>query len=126
MYPGTDILEVARLSKALAKHPRLKTKLFTEAEIVECEAKCTPTVSYAGRYAAKEAVLKALGTGFRYVKWHDLEIVKDLLGKPVVKLYGAAKQIALDKNIIEVRVSISHTRELALAFAIAVSGEEQG
>lgn len=124
MYPGTDLLEIRRMAQALKRRPTLKSRLFTDGEIAECEAKGTPVASFAGRFAAKEAILKAFGTGLRGVKLLEIEILTDVLGKPQVSLYGAARELARRQNISEVRVSISHTRDLAMAFALALTREE--
>ncbi len=125
MYPGTDIIEIKRISRALEKYPQLKTRLFTEAEITECETRGNPAMSFAGRFAAKEAILKALGTGLRGLKWVDIEVVSNCLGQPEVHLSGPALELAVSLNIYDVRVSISHTREMAIAFAMALTGEEK-
>jgi len=124
MFPGTDLIEIRRIDDALTRRPLLKSRLFTPAEIVECEGKGSPAASFAGRFAAKEAVLKALGTGLSGVKWVDVEIVSDSFGRPQVCLHRAACELARGQNIAQVRVSISHTRALAMAFALALTGED--
>ncbi len=126
MYPGTDVIEIGRVARALVRHPLLKARLFTAAEIAECEGKGNPAASFAGRFAAKEAVLKALGTGLRGVNWLDIEIRNNSLGEPEVSLFGPALELARSRNVQEIRVSISHSRDMALAFALALTREERG
>ncbi len=125
MYPGTDLIEIGRVAQAMVRHPLLKARLFTEAEMAQCEGKGNPAASFAGRFAAKEAVLKALGTGLRGVKWRDIEIITNALGEPEVSLFGPALELARNRNLYEIRVSISHSRDLALAFALALTREER-
>lgn len=124
MYPGTDLIEIERVVLALKRHPQLKERLFTEQEIWQCEEKGFPAASLAGRFAAKEAVLKAFGTGLRGLKWLDIEIVCDSMGKPEVFLHGEAAALACKLGISKVKVSISHSREMALAFAVALTGRD--
>ncbi|HZW82245.1 MAG TPA: holo-ACP synthase [Candidatus Deferrimicrobium sp.] len=123
MYPGTDLIEINRVSKALSRTPKLKMRLFTTMEIVQCEQKGNPLESFAGRFAAKEAVLKALGTGLRGLNWVDIEVVNNDLGRPEVRLYGAALELARQLGIYEIKISISHSRDLAVAFALALTRE---
>jgi holo-[acyl-carrier protein] synthase len=123
MYPGTDLIEINRVSKALSRTPKLKMRLFTTMEITQCEQKGNPLESFAGRFAAKEAVLKALGTGLRGLNWVDIEIINNDLGRPEVRLHGAALVLAKELSIYEIRISISHSRELAVAFALALTRE---
>ena len=125
MYPGTDLIEVERVATAILRRPAIKQRLFTPREIAECEGKGNPIASFAGRFAAKEAVLKSLGTGLRGVKWVEIEIIGDSLGRPEVQLYGAALKLAKELRITTIRVSISHISKLALAFAVALTGEEK-
>lgn len=123
MYPGTDLIEINRVSKALSRTPKLKMRLFTTMEILQCEQKGNPLESFAGRFAAKEAVLKALGTGLRGLNWVDIEVVNNDLGRPEVRLYGAALELARQLGIYEIKISISHSRDLAVAFALALTRE---
>jgi holo-[acyl-carrier protein] synthase len=77
----------------------------------------------AGRFAAKEAISKVLGTGVRYVRWREMEILPDPKGKPIVALYGRARSVAGALQLGEISVSITHTGDLALAFAMALGKE---
>ncbi|WP_035571318.1 holo-ACP synthase [Halonatronum saccharophilum] len=117
---GIDIIEIERIREGMERHSRFKKRFFTEEEIDYCEKHKVPWSYYAGRFAAKEAVVKALGTGFRGFKWQDIEIVKDELGKPEVKLKNRAKDLALEMGIDKIMISISHSRDYAAAQAVAL------
>ncbi|GAB6099921.1 holo-ACP synthase [Halanaerocella petrolearia] len=117
---GVDIIEIERIEKAINKRDRFKYRFFTEDEIEYCEEYQKPWSHYAARFAAKEAVVKALGTGFREFKWKDVEINNNKLGKPEVILYNKAKRLAEDKEITEVMLSISHSHDYAVAQAVAI------
>ncbi|WP_320046913.1 holo-ACP synthase [uncultured Ilyobacter sp.] len=112
---GNDIVEIDRIKKAIGKNPRFKDRVYTSKEIDYLEKKSDPYPGYAGRFAAKEAISKAMGTGIRGFNLCDIEIVNDSLGKPEVKFYGA-----LEEKYKEFRVmlTISHSREYATAMAI--------
>ena len=116
---GTDILETKRMATLVARgRPYLET-IFTALEIEYCESKARPSEHYAARYAAKEAVLKALGTGWRDgLAFSDIEIRNDELGKPQVFLHGKVKELCDRLQIRQTLVSLSHTREIAIAVAI--------
>ena len=114
---GIDIIEIARVRQAVnAPHgPRFLERVFTERERAYC---CTGSVKYnslAARFAGKEAVAKALGTGFRGMNWKDIEIINDALGKPTVILHAAAQKRAMEMAVTEVHISLSHTHTLAFA-----------
>ena len=118
MYPGIDIIEIGRFDKACQRHPRLKLRLFTERELCMLDGKGAP--SLAARFAGKEAVFKALGTGLRGLSWHDIEIFDNELGEPIVFLSEKAVARARTRGAAQVRLSLSHSRELAVAMAILV------
>lgn len=116
---GTDIIEVARIEEKLARTKGLKTKLFTEREIGYCESKRRSGPHFAARFAAKEAFLKALGTGWRGgFQFDEVEIVNDRLGKPEVVTYGKIKEFCLEKGISSAFVSLSHIKDLAKAVVV--------
>jgi len=117
---GVDIVEVERMKKALERREQLFDRLFTSGERKYCSAKVKPYRHYALRFAAKEAVLKSLGTGLRGVKWTDIEINHDTLGKPQVSLTGKAAQKANDIGVDEILISLSFSRENAVASAVAL------
>jgi holo-[acyl-carrier protein] synthase len=116
---GTDILETRRMAKLVARgRPYLET-IFTAMEIDYCEGKGSSSEHFAARYAAKEAVLKALGTGWRDgLAFTDIEVRNDELGKPEVVLHGKVKELFERQQIRHTVLSLSHTREIAIAVAI--------
>lgn len=120
---GVDLVEVARLRQS-PRAERLLARLFTPVELAESEG-AQRWLSLAARFAAKEAVLKALGTGLRGMGWQDIEIRRDALGKPTVRLAGGAARRAGELGVTEVLVSLSHTREYAVAQAMAIRAEVQ-
>lgn len=123
---GIDLVEVARIAAANEKHgPAFAGRYLTEAERAYCDAQARPEIHQAARFAAKEAVAKALGTGIGGdCGWLDIEIVRDAdTGAPGVRLTGAAAAFAKHHGIARVLVSLSHTRETAMAQAMAVTGD---
>ena len=118
---GTDIVEIARLAKSLEK---IKEHCFTASEIAYAENFRDPVPHFAGRWAAKEAFAKALGTGFgESCAWLDLEIVNDCKGKPGMRISGAARQTFSALGGKTVHLSISHEKNYASAFII-IEGEK--
>ncbi len=112
---GIDLVEVPRIRGMLEKHgSRFKERTFTAGEIAYCDACADPAMHYAARFAAKEAAAKALGTGLwsEGVNWTDIEVIREADGKPSLLLHGAAKTHAGGRSCL---VSLTHTRELALA-----------
>ncbi|MDD2554667.1 MAG: holo-ACP synthase [Desulfotomaculaceae bacterium] len=121
---GTDIIEIARIKQAYERSgDRFLEKVFTPGERNFCNARRDRFPCYAARFAAKEAVLKALGTGLAGCGFVDVEVHRTGGGRPEIKLHGAAAEIAKEKGIASILISISHNRENAVAFAIA-AGEE--
>ncbi len=120
---GTDIVECLRIANMIEKHQDVFIgRVYTSGEIEYCSGRKSATQHYAGRWAAKEAILKAMGTGWSNgIQWTDIEIANQMGGKPFVKLAGAAKEIAESRGISEILISISHCRLFATAFATAVS-----
>lgn len=114
---GIDIIEVYRIEETLARTPRFVTRVFTEAERTYCDSKGVARAqSYAARFAAKEAFLKALKTGWRgEITWHDIEVVNDADGVPSLNVKGAAKQILEKLGADKIHLSMSHTAEHAIA-----------
>lgn len=115
---GTDIVEIDRINKAIERTPNFINKLFTKKEIEYFISRKMRPEFIAGKFAAKESVAKALGTGFRKFGFRDIEIDKDELGKPLVLLSGGAKEIADKFGDYKLHLSISHGRENAIAYAI--------
>ena len=119
---GTDIVECLRVGRMIEEHGELfLTRVFTEREVRYCQSRKRATEHFAGRWAAKEAILKCLGSGWRKgLCWTDMEIRNDPNGKPAVLLCGAAKESAQQLRITDILLSISHCRAYATASAIAV------
>lgn len=115
---GVDIVEVYRI-KCLCGKKRFLDRFFTKKELEPICGKANFYHSIAGKFAAKEAVVKTLGTGFRYFKFKDVQILNDKLGKPYVVLSGNAREIAKKKGFAQILVTISHCRDYAVAFAVA-------
>lgn len=117
---GIDIVEVDRIGQALDRHgQRLLERLYTEREMQDCPPGPNRARQLAARFAAKEAVLKALGRGLRGVRWVEAEIVKDRWGRPEVRLHGAMQRLADELGVAAVLVSLSHGRDYACAQAVA-------
>jgi holo-[acyl-carrier protein] synthase len=116
---GVDICEIARMERALARHPTMRARVFTPEEIAYCDGKARPAESYAGRFAAREAVIKALG-GYRSRRWQDISVTRNPAGAPAILLAGHAKRRADGLGVAEVLVTFTHEKTNAVAFAIAV------
>ena len=117
-FVGLDLIEIERIAAALVRHPvRFRERVYTEREVAECERKPDPAQSYAGRFAGKEAVGKALGRGVPFT-WSEIEITGR--GKPQVTLSGSMLAAAARLGVTRVDLSMTHTRTTAAAVAIAV------
>jgi holo-[acyl-carrier protein] synthase len=118
---GTDIIECLRIAQMIDRHGELFIRrVYTDHEIAYCSTKKAATQHYAGRWAAKEAVLKALGTGWvRGISWRDVEVRHKPGGAPTVALRGGAKEVLERSGITHMHISISHCRSHAVAYAIA-------
>lgn len=115
---GVDIIEIARIGEAVEANSNFIEKLFSKNEIEYLETRNLRPEYIAGRFAAKEAVSKALCTGFRGFNLKDVEIDRNSLGKPVVTLRGKAKQLAEKNGNYKMHISISHDRNSAIAYAV--------
>jgi len=117
---GIDIVEVYRIAETMTRTPRFAERVFTTVERDYCDSKgAAAAQSYAGRFAAKEAFLKAIKTGWRgKVTWHDIEIVNDEQGVPTLNIAGEAKKILSDRGAQYIHLTISHTAEHAVAQVI--------
>ncbi|MDA0263379.1 MAG: holo-ACP synthase [Chloroflexi bacterium] len=114
---GVDIIEIPRIKQVLDRYgQRFLNRVFTSDEIEYCRGRAP---NLAGRFAAKEAAMKALGTGVRGVGWKDIEVVRADSGAPSLKLHGRAGQRAKRLQISELSLSMSHSREYAVAFVVA-------
>ena len=115
---GTDLIEIVRIQRAIEKNPHFMERVYTANEIVYCRRKKNAWQSFAARFAAKEAVSKALGTGIGPVGLMEIEIVNAENGQPKVVLHGKALQLAADRNIQRVHISLSHSEAYAMATAV--------
>ena len=117
---GTDIVSIERIKNAIVKFKeKFQGKIFTREEWDYCWNKKNPYPSLAARFAAKEAVLKALGTGKSGIKWRDIEIKLDPKGKPSINLSGLAAETARTQYISNFNLSLSHCSKYAVAFVVA-------
>ncbi len=117
---GVDICEIDRMERALARHPAMSERVFTAEERAYCDGKARPAESYAARFAAREAVIKAIG-GYRGKRWQDISVSRHLTGAPSIILAGNAKVRADALGISRVLITFTHERALAVAMAVAVS-----
>ena len=121
---GVDMLEIARMEKVLERRPSFARRVFTEDERAYCDRLARPAKHYAARFAAREAVLKALGTGFsRGIGLADVSVARNEAGRPEVVLAGRALEIAREQGVREVAISLSYTHDVAVANAVAVTDE---
>src|SRR6266700_7491159 len=120
---GIDIAEVPRIAESIVRFgDRFLRRIFTEEEIRYCESKSNRIERYAARFAAKEAAMKALGTGWsRGVRWRDIEVFRQPGGRPTIKFHGKAAELAARMNTKNVALSLSHTSEQAIAQVILES-----
>ena len=114
---GVDITDISRISDLIERlGDRFLKRVFTDAEIRYCNSKAAPPQSYAARFAAKEAVFKAVGTGLvKGFSWHDIEVVNDEAGKPIIQLYHKTARLLAGKRL---HLSLSHTNKLAIAMVV--------
>jgi len=116
---GIDIIEVSRIRSVMERDIGFREKIFTPGEIAYCETKKHKYENYAARFSAKEAFLKAIGTGWRFgIRFADIDVYHDEYGKPLIKLTGKAEQLAKDEGISKIHVSLSHLKEMATAIVI--------
>ena len=118
---GVDIVEIARMKKILERTPSFARKVFSCEECCYCEDTAMPEVHFATRFAAKEAVVKALGTGFT----RGIEVKRSSKGRPYVVLSGRAKQVAKELGVRELPISLSYTHTDAVACALAITEDSQ-
>ena len=119
---GIDLIKVSRVQRLLSGHKKHLRKIFTLAEIGYCQERRYQFQHFAARFAAKEAMFKALGTGWNgEIKWTDIEVVRDEMGKPKIDLHGKAKEMAERINVRDILVSLSHCSDYAIAEVILVS-----
>jgi len=115
---GVDLIEIARIEEVIARHGKhYLERIYTPAELEQCGKRAE---SLAGRFAAKEAVAKALGCGIGDVSWQEIEVLGDEQNAPVLTLHGAAKQKAEELGLGTWSVSISHSQSHSVAFVVAI------
>ncbi len=124
---GIDLIECERISRMMGTYPeKFLGRILTDAERTYVESKRDPTPHVAGRFAAKEAVLKVLGTGWRgEISWRDIEVLNDKHGQPHVSLTGESARVAERLGITQILLSITHTPNYGAASAIGVSEREE-
>ncbi len=120
---GTDIIECVRIAQMIEKHGEVfLQRVFTQKEIQYCSSRKAANQHYAGRWAAKEAALKVLGTGWaKGILWTDVEVVNEVSGAPTLVMTGKAAEIARELGIRKVMITISHCRAYATAFATGIA-----
>jgi phosphopantetheine--protein transferase-like protein len=122
---GVDLCEVGRMRRVLERTPGFATRVYTEDERAYCRAHRDPSERFAARFAAKEAVLKALGVGLGACAFREIEVVRAESGEPSLALHGAAATLAAERGIAAWHISLSHTSLVAEALAIAVGSPER-
>ena len=116
---GIDIIEVARIQAQVDRDHGFRERIYTAGEIGYCEGKKNRGQHYAARFAAKEAFMKALGTGWRLgVRFVDIEVYRDEMGRPLLRVAGKAAELAQQAGIRQTHVSLTHTRETASAIVV--------
>ena len=123
---GIDLVDCPRIEQMLERHgERFLSRVFTPTERAYAEAKRNTVEKLAGRFAAKEAILKLLGTGWRgKIAWTDVEVVNNAAGQPEVTLAGEVKEIADELGIGHISISITHTANFAIASAVALTEKQ--
>jgi holo-[acyl-carrier protein] synthase len=117
---GVDITEVSRIAHVIERFgERFLRRVFTDAEIAYCRSKHNATERFAARFAAKEAAMKAIGTGLRHgITWHDCEVGREPGGRPTIRYRGRAAEFAAKLGAKRAHLSITHTEDSALAWVI--------
>ena len=121
---GIDLAEVPRIAEAVERFgERFLRRIFTEAEMLYCDSKANRMERYAGRFAAKEAAMKAIGTGWRGgVAWTDFEVQRRPGGRPAIVFHGIAAELASKLGVKNASLSITHTKDTAMAQVILEDG----
>ena len=125
VLPGIDLVETVRIARAIERQGEAFLKrVFTDGERAYCDSRANSAGSYAARWAAKEAVAKALGTGIGGdALWTEIEVVREVSGQPLIKLHGTAAALAARMGVTEVRISLTHTEHYAAAFAVLTTSD---
>ena len=121
---GVDMVDIARMERVLSRTPRFAVRVFTPEERAYCDATPRPAAHYACCFAAREATLKALGCGFGPgIRYGDVSVTQDAQGRPQVVLAGRVAEVAREGGVLAIAVSLSFTREMAVANAVATTAE---
>ena len=124
---GTDLVKISRIERAGENHPGFIERVFTPKEREYCNRQKFPAQHYAARFASKEAVLKAFGTGLSAgMKWTDIEVLHGEGGGPIVNISGVAKDLADLKGVMQIMLSYSHDEGYAVAYAVLIGGARYG
>lgn len=123
---GIDVVEVSRIEESIAEFgDKFLGRIFTEREREYCQKQKRAAIHYAARFAAKEAISKAFGTGIgKDVGWRDLEILRKLSGEPEVQLHGQARDFAEQKGVGDIKISLTHAEHYAAANAVILSQDK--
>jgi holo-[acyl-carrier protein] synthase len=121
---GIDVCEVPRMRTVLGRRPRLADRVFTEAERAYAARKRDPTERLAARFAAKEATMKALGVGIGTIGFAEIEVVRGPRGAPNIALTGKAAEWAKRRNVVEWKVSLTHSELVAVAVVVGILGDD--
>lgn len=123
---GLDVVKIERMREILDRTPSFARRIYSDQEQAYCNSKAVPAIHYATRFAAKEAVLKALGTGFSEgIGPRDVEVRRGSKGRPYVVLHGRAREVAAEMGVSELPISLSYTHEEAVACAMAITAESE-
>ncbi len=116
---GTDIIKIERIARIINKLPNFIDRVFTPSEAEYCLSKAIPAQSFAARFAAKEAVMKAMGTGWGDgISWQDIEVTVGLNGNPSITVHNACAQFMESNQICNIHVSLAHEKEYAIAYVL--------
>ena len=115
---GVDAVDIDRFRASLDRTPSMRTRLFTQIELDYVAPKADPVPSLAARFAAREAVMKAMGVGLGAFGFHDVWVEREESGLPVLKVTGRAWELAVDRNITTWHLSITHTDLVAIAYVV--------
>jgi holo-[acyl-carrier protein] synthase len=119
---GIDATDIPRITATIARYgDRFIRRIFTETEIAYCNRRREPAIHFAGRFAAKEAAMKALGLGWRGLAFRDIEVGRDARGKPLLAFHGAARRRAEALRVRAAEVSITHGRDIAAAVVVLLT-----
>lgn len=123
---GIDLVEISRIEEVLGRRgDRFLSRVFTEGEISYCEGRASRVASYAARFAAKEAAMKALGTGWSGgIAWRDIEVVNGINGAPALELRGRALERMSEIGVARTHISLSHSGTMAVAQVLLEAGEK--